>query len=99
MSKAKQMASEASEEAGKSGAALSEIMAAVNRIVDMTTQVASATEQQRVTAAEMTQNVEASSSAIDKLTDDIAHVNQSSNSLAEMAEDLNGLVRRFKTSN
>lgn len=99
MSKAKQMASEASEEAGKSGAALSEIMAAVNRIVDMTTQVASATEQQRATAAEMTQNVEASSSAIDKLTDDIAHVNQSSNSLAEMAEDLNGLVRRFKTSN
>ncbi|MEP6366439.1 MAG: methyl-accepting chemotaxis protein, partial [Marinobacter sp.] len=65
MSKAKQMASEASEEAGKSGAALSEIMAAVNRIVDMTTQVASATEQQRATAAEMTQNVEASSSAID----------------------------------
>ncbi|MEP2250449.1 methyl-accepting chemotaxis protein, partial [Marinobacter sp.] len=52
MSKAKQMASEASEEAGKSGAALSEIMAAVNRIVDMTTQVASATEQQRATAAE-----------------------------------------------
>ncbi|WP_434049172.1 HAMP domain-containing methyl-accepting chemotaxis protein [Marinobacter salarius] len=99
MSKAKQMASEASEEAGKSGAALSEIMAAVNRIVDMTTQVASATEQQRATAAEMTQNVEASSGAIDKLTDDIAHVNQSSNSLAEMAEDLNGLVRRFKTSN
>jgi len=99
MSKAKQMASEASEEAGKSGAALSEIMAAVNRIVDMTTQVASATEQQRATAAEMTQNVEASSSAIDKLTDDIAHVNQSSNSLAEMAEDLNGMVRRFKTSN
>jgi len=99
MSKAKQMASEASEEAGKSGAALSEILAAVNRIVDMTTQVASATEQQRATAAEMTQNVEASSSAIDKLTDDIAHVNQSSNSLAEMAEDLNGLVRRFKTSN
>ena len=98
MSKAKQMAGEASEEAGKSGAALSEISAAVNRIVDMTTQIASATEQQRATAAEMTQNVEASSSAIDKLTDDIGHVNQSSKSLADMADDLNGLVRRFKTS-
>ncbi len=98
MSKAKQMAGEASEEAGKSGTALSDIMAAVNRIVDMTTQVASATEQQRATAAEMTQNVEASSSAIDKLTDDIAHVNQSSKSLANMAEDLNSLVRRFRTS-
>jgi len=98
MSKAKQMAGEASEEAGKSGAALSEIMTAVNRIVDMTTQIASATEQQRATAAEMTQNVEASSTAIDKLTDDIGHVNQSSSSLAEMAEDLNGLVRRFRTS-
>ncbi|MDF0750522.1 methyl-accepting chemotaxis protein [Marinobacter sp. 71-i] len=98
MSKAKQMAGEASEEAGKSGAALSEISAAVNRIVDMTTQIASATEQQRATAAEMTQNVEASSSAIDKLTDDIGHVNQSSKSLADMADDLNNLVRRFKTS-
>ncbi|MDL0433483.1 methyl-accepting chemotaxis protein [Marinobacter sp. TBZ242] len=98
MSKAKQMAGEAREEAEKSGVALSEIMAAVNRIVDMTTQIASATEQQRATAAEMTQNVEASSSAIDKLTDDISHVNQSSKSLADMAEDLNSLVRRFRTS-
>nr|WP_284048105.1 methyl-accepting chemotaxis protein [Marinobacter sp. ATCH36] len=98
MSKAKQMAGEASEEASKSGEALSEIIAAVNRIVDMTTQVASATEQQRATAAEMTQNVEASSSAIDKLTDDVAHVNRSSKTLADMAEDLGSLVRRFKTS-
>lgn len=55
-------------------------------------------EQQRATAAEMTQNVEASSGAIDKLTDDIGHVNKSSKSLAEMAEDLNSVVRRFKTS-
>ncbi len=98
MSKAKQMAGEASEEAGKSGEALTDIMAAVNRIVEMTTQIASATEQQRATAAEMTQNVEASSSAIDKLTDDISHVNQSSRSLADMAEDLGSLVRRFRTS-
>lgn len=98
MSKAKQMAGEASEEAGKSGEALTDILAAVNRIVEMTTQIASATEQQRATAAEMTQNVEASSSAIDKLTDDISHVNQSSSSLADMAEDLGSLVRRFRTS-
>ena len=98
MSRAKQMAGEASEEAARSGEALAEIIGAVNRIVDMTTQVASATEQQRATAAEMTQNVEASSSAIDKLTDDISHVNQSSKSLADMAEDLGSVVRRFRTS-
>lgn len=98
MSRAKQMAGEASEEATRSGEALSEIIGAVNRIVDMTTQVASATEQQRATAAEMTQNVEASSSAIDKLTDDISHVNRSSRSLADMAEDLGSVVRRFRTS-
>lgn len=98
MSKAKQMAGEASDAASKSGEALSEIIAAVNRIVDMTTQIASATEQQRATAAEMTQNVEASSSAIDQLTDDIGHVNKSSKALADMAEDLGSLVRRFKTS-
>tara|TARA_R110002095_G_scaffold213908_1_gene205167 strand:+ start:563 stop:2563 length:2001 start_codon:yes stop_codon:yes gene_type:complete len=96
MSKAKHMAGEAREEASKSGTALSEILAAVNRIVEMTTQIASATEQQRATAAEMTQNFEASSSAIDELTDDIAHVNESSKSMADMAEDLDGLVRRFK---
>lgn len=98
MSKARQLAGEASEEASQSGEALTDILAAVNRIVEMTTQIASATEQQRATAAEMTQSVEASSGAIDKLTDDIAHVNQSSKSLADMAEDLGSLVRRFKTS-
>jgi methyl-accepting chemotaxis protein len=98
MSKARQMANEASEEAGKSREALTDILAAINRIVEMTTQVASATEQQRATASEMTENVEASSSAIDKLTDDIADVNASSKSLAAMAEDLNTLVRRFRTS-
>jgi methyl-accepting chemotaxis protein len=96
MSKAKQMAGEASEEASKSGASLSEILAAVNRIVDMTTQIASATEQQRATAAEMTKNFEASSGAIDELTKDIAHVNQSSKSMSDMADDLDRLVRRFR---
>ena len=96
MGKAKHMAGEAKEEASKSGTALSEILSAVNRIVEMTTQIASATEQQRATAAEMTQNFEVSSGAIDELTDDIAHVNQSSKSMAEMAEDLDGLVRRFR---
>lgn len=98
MSKARQLAEEASEQGGKSGSALSEILAAVNRIVDMTTQVASATEQQRTTAAEMTRNVEASSTAIDDLTADIAHVNQSGKSLAAMAEEMNKLVRRFQVS-
>lgn len=95
MSKARQMAAEASDEAGKSGAALSEIRAGVNRIAEMTTQIASATEQQRATAAEMTQNIEASSGAIDELTEDIAYVNQSSKSLAGMAEEMDSLVRRF----
>jgi len=98
MSKARQLAEEASDQAGKSGSALSEILAAVNRIVDMTTQVASATEQQRTTAAEMTRNVEASSTAIDDLTADIAQVNQSGKSLAAMAEEMNKLVRRFQVS-
>ncbi|WP_235937482.1 methyl-accepting chemotaxis protein [Marinobacter caseinilyticus] len=96
MSKAKQLAGEASEEASKSGSALSDILSAVNRIVEMTTQIASATEQQRATASEMTQNVEESSGAIDKLAADIGKVNQSSKSLANMAEDLNTLIRRFK---
>lgn len=97
MSRAKQMAGDATDEASKSGTALSDILSAVHRIVEMTTQIASATEQQRATAAEMTQNVETSSGAIDKLAEDIGYVNQSSASLAQMAEDLNGLVRRFKT--
>ncbi|SFR38957.1 methyl-accepting chemotaxis protein [Marinobacter gudaonensis] len=96
MSRAKQMASEASEEAGKSGKALADILSAVNNIVEMTTQIASATEQQRATAAEMTQNVEVSSNAIEELAGDIGQVNQSSRSLAEMADDLNTLVKRFR---
>ncbi len=98
MSKAKQMAEEASEEASKSGEALTDILAAVNSIVEMTTQIASATEQQRATAAEMTQNVEISSGAIEELAGDISQVNQSSRSLANMADELNTLVRRFRAS-
>lgn len=98
MSKARQMAEEASDEAGRSGEALSDILAAVNRIVDMTTQIASATEQQRATAAEMTRNVEASSGAIDELTGDISHVNDSSKALADMAEEMDSLVRRFQVN-
>ncbi|MAZ05513.1 MAG: chemotaxis protein [Halomonas sp.] len=98
MSKARQMAEEASDEAGRSGEALSDILAAVNRIVDMTTQIASATEQQRATAAEMTRNVEASSGAIDELTGDISHVNDSSKALAGMAEEMDSLVRRFQVN-
>jgi len=96
MSKARQMASEASEEASQSGTALTDILAAVNRIAEMTTQIASATEQQRATAAEMTQNVEVSSNAIEELAEDVGQVNQSSRSLADMAEDLNRLVRKFR---
>ena len=98
MSKAKQMAEEASEEASKSGEALTDILAAVNSIVEMTTQIASATEQQRATAAEMTQNVEISSGAIEELAGDISQVNHSSRSLANMADELNTLVRRFRAS-
>jgi methyl-accepting chemotaxis protein len=98
MSKAKQMAEEASEEASKSGEALTDILAAVNSIVEMTTQIASATEQQRATASEMTQNVEMSSGAIEELAGDISQVNQSSQSLATMADELNTLVRRFRAS-
>lgn len=96
MSRAKQMAGEASEEASKSGKALADILSAVNSIVGMTAQIASATEQQRATAAEMTQNVEVSSTAIEELAGDVAQVNQSSRSLAEMADDLNKLVKRFR---
>ncbi len=70
----------------------------MNRIVDMTTQIASATEQQRATAAEMTRNVEASSGAIDELTGDISHVNDSSKALAGMAEEMDSLVRRFQVN-
>jgi methyl-accepting chemotaxis protein len=92
------MAEEASEEASKSGEALTDILAAVNSIVEMTTQIASATEQQRATAAEMTQNVEISSGAIEELAGDISQVNHSSRFLANMADELNTLVRRFRAS-
>lgn len=97
MSKAKQMAGEASEQASKSGEALTNILSAVQLIVEMTTQIASATEQQKATASEMTQNVEISSGAIEELAGDISQVNTSGSSLAEMADNLNTLVKRFQT--
>lgn len=95
MQQARQLATNASDEAGKSDTALANILEATHRIVEMTTQVASATEQQRATAAEMTRNVEVSSVAIDSLAEDISQVNESGKSLSEMADQLHRLVRRF----
>ena len=46
----------------------------------------------------MTQIVEMSSGAIEELAGDISQVNQSSQSLATMADELNTLVRRFRAS-
>ncbi|HET8848919.1 MAG TPA: methyl-accepting chemotaxis protein [Marinobacter sp.] len=98
MDKAKQMAGEASAQAGQSGEALSNILSAINQIVEMTTQIASATEQQRATAAEMTQSMEISSEAIDRLADDVALINQSSQTLATTGEGLDKLAQKFRAS-
>ncbi|MEC7814897.1 MAG: methyl-accepting chemotaxis protein [Pseudomonadota bacterium] len=98
MDKAKQMAGEASEQAGQSGKALSDILAAINQIVEMTTQIASATEQQRATAAEMTQSMEISSQAIDELAGDVALINQSSQTLATTGDGLDKLAQKFRAS-
>ncbi|OZB14097.1 MAG: hypothetical protein B7X58_08410 [Marinobacter sp. 34-60-7] len=98
MDKAKQMASEASEQAGQSGDALSNILSAINQIVEMTTQIASATEQQRATAAEMTQSMEISSQAIDQLAGDVALINQSSQTLAATGDGLDKLAQKFRAS-
>ncbi|XOZ32383.1 methyl-accepting chemotaxis protein [Halomonadaceae bacterium KBTZ08] len=96
MQQSQSSANETRDQASQAGEALEGIAGAVERITGMANQIASATEQQRATAEDTTQNVTRTSEAIDDLSQDVASVNETATQLAQMSNDLNEIVSRFR---
>ncbi len=83
--------------ASESMSELREALASVDRIVEMTTQVASASEQQSLTAEQITQSVVTISSMSAETEAAIAQISQASEELAHLADQMQGNVSAFKT--
>lgn len=80
----------------ESGQALSSITEAITTILDMSTQIASAAEQQTATTEEMNRNTQ---NIYDMSTQNAAAIKQTSettHALASMASDLNTIVAQFR---
>lgn len=76
---------------------LREALASVDRIVEMTTQVASASEQQSLTAEQITESVGTISSMSAETESAIAQISQASEELANLSEQMKANVATFKT--
>ncbi|WP_027853555.1 methyl-accepting chemotaxis protein [Marinobacterium litorale] len=77
--------------------ALESITQGARSIVDMTTQVASATEEQASVAAEVTRNVETISNIIEEATGQTEQNAQASQTVAEQANSLQQIMSSFKS--
>jgi methyl-accepting chemotaxis protein len=77
--------------------ALETITQGARSIVDMTTQVASATEEQASVAAEVTRNVETISNIIEEATGQTEQNAQASQTVAEQANSLQQIMSSFKS--
>ncbi|WP_455203388.1 methyl-accepting chemotaxis protein [Kaarinaea lacus] len=82
--------------AAKAGAALDSITSAVERIADMTTQIASAAEQQSAVAEEVNRSIVTINQMADENDKHAQSVSTNSTQLTDTAETLNSLVGRFK---
>ncbi|ACL72755.1 methyl-accepting chemotaxis protein [Thioalkalivibrio sulfidiphilus] len=75
---------------------LEEIVAAVQTISDMTTQVASAVEEQTVVADDINRNAVSIKQVADETADAISQVDAASLELSRLAASLTGMVSRFR---
>ncbi|MCO4320341.1 methyl-accepting chemotaxis protein [Aliidiomarina quisquiliarum] len=96
MSVSRQKAEGSRERANHAGVSLEQIAEAATVINDMVHQIASATEEQTVATKEITENIQ---TVADVAVENAGSVSQStiaSESLANLAENLQGLVRHFR---
>ncbi len=97
MEQGKEKADRSVEEAGKAAATLTEITRMVTKINDMNTQIASAAEEQTAVAAEINQNILAVNTISQQNSHGAQQTENSSRELANLAVELQSLVRTFKT--
>lgn len=88
---------QSAQQAATTVAALDTIIHGATRIVDMTTQVASATEEQAAVAAEITRNIEQLRSLMQVANDQVAQNADASQQVAQQASELQQAVSRFHT--
>lgn len=84
------------EQAGQAGEALNEIMRLVERIADMTTQIASAAEEQSATAGAVSESMNNISQVTERSAAGANQLSASSSELAQLGEHLREQVGRFK---
>ncbi len=83
-------------EAGKAGEALHAISEAVEKISDMNSQIATATEQQMAVSQEISRNVVSISDICKRSAESVQQVDDASSQVEEVASTLNGIVSEFK---
>jgi methyl-accepting chemotaxis protein len=83
-------------QAGQAGAALNSIAAAIVRIDDMNTQIASAAEEQSAVAEEINRNVSNITQSVESTSQGSRSIAQSSEQLAQLANELQMRLRQFR---
>ncbi len=84
------------EQANKAGASLASISSSVGRINDMSTQIASAAEEQSATAEEINRNIVSITELATQTSTGAEQTSTASEELAHLATDLQGMVAQFK---
>lgn len=98
MKRSVELSNQSAEEANGSINALDQIMQDATHIVDMTTQVASAVEEQTAVAGEINQNAERIQAIVEVASEQVNQNAQASEEVAKQASYLQDIVSRFKVS-
>jgi len=85
-------------DAQQSGMALQEILNQINEVAMQVSQIATAAEQQTATTGEISGNVQQVSEVVQETAKGIQESAQAASRVAELAEELNGLVGRFRVA-
>ena len=96
MDKSRDMAKESVEFASEAGSYLDTITHSVGDISNMTTQIATASQQQSAVVEEINKSVVAITNLANKTSDDAQQVSSNSQQLTDMANTLKDLVKHFK---
>jgi len=85
--------------ADKAGISLREIIEEAEKVLDVVTQVAAASEEQSATSEQISKNLEQINSVMQESVDGIAQISNTSEELNKMTVNLQNLISRFKTNN
>jgi len=96
MDESNEKAHSVSEQANKAGNSLTVIADAVSRINDMSTQIASAAEEQNAVNEDINKNIVSINDMAEQTATGAEQTTEAANKLAELAEELNLMVKEFK---